>query len=119
MLSVAVAINDAGLALPLARGLRDRRRDRDVYRQAAVDTSAHLAAVLALMKLTGATRLGATITLLAWGATGFGISPILQHQASRAAPRNPEVVCSAGGADRVSAHGAPCGGISRARSRIG
>jgi hypothetical protein len=24
------------------------------------------------MKLTGETRLGATITLLAWGATGFG-----------------------------------------------
>lgn len=44
------------------------------------------------MTLTSENGLGATIALIACGATGFGISPILQHQASRAARRNPEIV---------------------------
>jgi hypothetical protein len=47
------------------------------------------------MKLTGEPRLGATITLLAWGATGFGISPILhtkRHARPRAIPRSSAVL---------------------------
>jgi predicted MFS family arabinose efflux permease len=124
--SVAVATNNgAGLPYPLLVAFGIAAAIGTSIAGPAVDTSAHVAgsracrAVLALMKLTGEPRLGATITLLAWGATGFGISSILQHQASRAVPRNPEIVCGAGGADRVSAHGASCGGMSRARSRIG
>ena len=50
---------------------------------------AALAAVLALMTLTGATRLGATLTLIAWGATSFGIGPILKQHAARAAQTAP------------------------------
>jgi DHA1 family inner membrane transport protein len=55
---------------------------------------ATLAAVLALMTLTGETRLEAALTLIAWGATSFGIGPILQQQAAHAAPHSADIVSS-------------------------
>jgi DHA1 family inner membrane transport protein len=53
-----------------------------------------LAGVLAVMTLTGETQTGAVITLAAWGALAFGLGPVLQHQATRAAPHSPEIVSS-------------------------
>jgi len=53
-----------------------------------------LAVVLGAMAWTGETRVGAVITLIAWGAAGFGVSPILQHQAGRAASHSPDIVNS-------------------------
>ena len=54
-----------------------------------------MAAVLALMTLTGETRLEAALTLIAWGATSFGIGPILQQQqAAPAAPHSADIVSS-------------------------
>jgi MFS transporter, DHA1 family, inner membrane transport protein len=53
-----------------------------------------LSAVLFVMTLTGESRIGAFITLIAWGGIGFGIGPILQNHAVRSAPRIPDIASS-------------------------
>lgn len=50
-----------------------------------------LSAVLLIMTLAGETRLGALLTLIAWGGPAFGIGPALQD---RAAPDIPQIASS-------------------------
>ncbi|MEU1600807.1 MFS transporter [Streptomyces sp. NPDC005708] len=49
-----------------------------------------LAATLFTMTITGQTRPGAVITLLAWGAAAFGLAPIFQNFVYHSAPDIPE-----------------------------
>jgi predicted MFS family arabinose efflux permease len=51
-----------------------------------------LAGVLGLATLTAESTIGAIATLVAWGSVGFALSPVLQHQAARAAPHSPDIV---------------------------
>jgi len=55
-------------------------------------TLSALAVILAVAGVTAETHVGAIITLVAWGAAGFGLFPILQHQALRPAGIHANVV---------------------------
>ncbi|WP_176735474.1 MFS transporter [Actinacidiphila rubida] len=45
-----------------------------------------LALVLLAMTFAGRTEVGAVVVIVLWGATGFGLGPVLQNLATRAAP---------------------------------
>jgi DHA1 family inner membrane transport protein len=71
-----------------------------------------LAVILAVAGVTAETHVGAIITLVAWGAAGFGLFPILQHQALRPAGTHANVVnaLNISAANLGIAMGAPVGG---------
>jgi DHA1 family inner membrane transport protein len=83
--SLSIVLFVFGVAAAVGNFIAGPLADRWPAGSAAVGLSV-LAVVLLLMTFAGRTETGAIIGVVFWGATGFGLGPILQNLATRAAP---------------------------------